>query len=452
MAVLQPQIRTNAFQSTILKMRYQKIFLFAFLLMVVAYCFRRDMHIEKQYTADLTNRLIGARLQMDGKSPYFYRWRPQDGMRYYDPLNCSHGDSSEASIITASPFFHDLMYPLANLSARKVSAIWLALEYILLISCLIMALCLAKNIRQKWLVAIFFSLFLFTEAWKSHVFFGQYYIVFPFLAFVFFLFIRRSQEIYFSFLAGIAFAILILIKPTALLLFLPFAGIVFKSPAKNIFSFFIPIIILAGSSFLHKKQRSFWIEYSKAIPVHMKNHLSMEGLKNDCSNFFSKWDGWDGDLIEKAKAAYPFELNSECFNAWRFEKLFLHRDVSLNTINFISLMSIIIMVVFFYLRRRSDKNISVVALAIFGFSLYMMSEFLSPITRYQYYGAEWVFPLFLLAASYEKKFRWLYILLLIGLLLNILNTPYLKMRHSIGEIIIFIALLCFSFAKRPKNI
>ena len=44
----------------------------------------RDIQLEKQYPSDLRNRVVGARLQKDGKDPYFYKWKKEDGFRYID--------------------------------------------------------------------------------------------------------------------------------------------------------------------------------------------------------------------------------------------------------------------------------------------------------------------------------------------------------------------------------
>ena len=96
-----------------------------FLAAVFSFCIWRDIQIEKQYTGDLRNRIVGARLQKDGKPPYFYKWRPQDGLRYYDPIKL---DTTYANAITASPFFHHLLFPIADLQQREISQIWLAVQ------------------------------------------------------------------------------------------------------------------------------------------------------------------------------------------------------------------------------------------------------------------------------------------------------------------------------------
>src|SRR5882757_9018257 len=96
----------------------------------------RDIHIEQQYTADLRNRVVGARLEKEHASPYFYTWAQGDPIRYYDPNNIAQpANPLRVSNITATPFFHRLLSPLANLPQRTISRIWLLIEYLALILC-----------------------------------------------------------------------------------------------------------------------------------------------------------------------------------------------------------------------------------------------------------------------------------------------------------------------------
>src|SRR5688500_1745611 len=102
------------------------------LLSVFGWCLHRDIQIEKQRTVDLPNRVVGARMVKDGKSPYFYHWKPADGLRYFGAGPISFG---RASNVTASPFFHHLLAPIADLPERTISRIWLMISYLMLLLC-----------------------------------------------------------------------------------------------------------------------------------------------------------------------------------------------------------------------------------------------------------------------------------------------------------------------------
>ena len=110
---------------------YRIVLNLSLLLIILAHSVYRDVQLEKQYTGDLRNRIVGARLQKDGKLPYFYYWQSKDGIRYFDPINTNQSPAT-VSPITASPLFHQLLYPICDLEQQTLSKIWFIFQYILL--------------------------------------------------------------------------------------------------------------------------------------------------------------------------------------------------------------------------------------------------------------------------------------------------------------------------------
>jgi hypothetical protein len=397
---------------------------------------------------------VGARLQMDGKPPYFYKWRPVDGLRYYDPNKL---DTTFANAITASPFFHHLLFPIADLPQREISQIWLALEYFMLLSCVVIAFSFAGNLQQQWAVAIASVLLPFTQAWVVHIIAGQMYVVFPFLAFIFLFCFKRKEHLLFSFLSGLAAASIILIRPTCALFFIPFLPLLKTFREKPVLLFFLPAIILAGYSIFNTKERSYWMEYRKAIAAHIKDHQS-----NDLSErtiaynpvIYKEWEGWSLDSIHQGRIAYPVQWLSESSSIAIFSKQAFHSTIPVWAINSILLFLLLSItgLLFFWFKQNSNTQSGIVLIAVFGFCLYMISDFISPLWRIQYYGVQWAFPLLLLSAYYNRRLRTIYVLLLAGLLLNILNTPWLKMRHTIGELIILFTLLWVCLSPKARSV
>jgi hypothetical protein len=431
--------------------KYQHFAIFMLLAFAFSFCIHRDMQIEKQYTVDLRNRVVGARLQKDGKLAYFYRWRPVDGLRYYDPNKL---DTTYANAITASPFFHHLLYTIADLPQREISRIWLALEYFIFLSCVLIAFSFTENLRQQWAVAIAAVLLLFTQAWVVHIIAGQMYIVFPFLAFIFLFCFIRKEHFLFSFLSGLAAATIILIRPTCALFFLPFLPLLKTFRAKHALLFFLPAIILSGYSILNKKERSYWMEYRKAIAAHIKDHQSDDLSARTIAYkpvIYKDWEGWSLDSIRNARMTFPVQWLSESSSIGIFSKQAFHKTIPVWVINSILLLTIAGLLVFWFKQNNSAQS-GIVLTALFGFCIYMISDFISPLWRIQYYGVQWAFPLLLLSAYYDRRLRNIYLLLLAGLLLNILNTPWLKMRHTIGEMIILFTLLWVCFGPKARLI
>src|SRR5579871_115731 len=271
------------------------------LILVLSFCINRDINIEKSYPSDLRNRVIGARLQMDGKLPYFYKWKTQDGLRYYDP---SQIDTTYANSITASPFFHHLLYPIANLPQREISRIWLAIIYVMLFCCLTIAFLLAKTIVQRWACVIILICFLFTDGWTSLIMKGQLYMLIHFCCFIIFICLRKRQKMIFMLLAGVFSGILIFSRPTAILFFLPFISQIKKYKMSELVAFLIPILVFIGYSTFNTNERNFWIEYYHSINAQIKLHQATSNMLPGRYNpvQYQNWEGWNQDSIRKAKA------------------------------------------------------------------------------------------------------------------------------------------------------
>jgi hypothetical protein len=179
----------------------------------------RDIIYESDYNSDLRNRVIGARLIYDGKLPYYYKWKASDGIRYYDPGFFSDGKLSN---ITASPFFHQLMIPLCNLPQAVISVLWVVIQYLVFFCIVAISISFGKSAEKKFIIAAVGLLFLFTDAWKQHVFYGQMYIFIPFFLAVFTYFFYRAKNTAAYIFCGAIAAVLILIGPNFIIFFLPF--------------------------------------------------------------------------------------------------------------------------------------------------------------------------------------------------------------------------------------
>src|SRR6186713_1484838 len=104
------------------------------LILVITYTIVRDSRVITHfYGSDLRNRVVGARMIRDGRSPYFYKWKGADGVRYYDPDNDPpKWSDKKLSVVSATPFFHHLLAPLTEWPQMKIFRLWMVLEYLAL--------------------------------------------------------------------------------------------------------------------------------------------------------------------------------------------------------------------------------------------------------------------------------------------------------------------------------
>ena len=427
----------------------QHIILIFIMLLAFAFSLWRDIKIERHYTGDLRNRIVGARLEKDGKLPYFYKWKEADGLRYYDPIAF---DTTYANAITASPFFHQLLFPIADLPQRQISKIWLGIEYAALLICIIIAFSFSSTIQQQWAVAIISILWLFSSSWILMIHVGQIYMLYPMLAFLFLYFIKKQKKMLFAFLAGLCAIILLLSRPTMLLFFLPFLFFVKNYSIKNLVLFFLPILLLLGYTVLNKNERNLWLDYRKAIQAHIKDHQSDDRRKRTLAYnpvIYKQWEGWDQDSIDYLNRTQPIQLNLECGSVQNLTKNLFNSKISTPALNISLVAALTLLFGLFYFAQKNRTGLEIEQAAIFGYCLYMITDFFSPILRILYYDVQWVFPLLLIAAYYHKNNKRIFLLLLVGLFLTILNTRYIPYRHSIGSLLILATLLWFCL--HPKT-
>ena len=414
----------------------------------IGWCVYRDVRIEKQYTGDLRNRIVGARLQKDGDLPYFYKWKHADGLRYYDPQNF---DTLKVSNITATPFLHELFYPIAGLQQRNISKTWFAIEYLLLLVMGLINFSFAKNIQQNLAVVLTTVFFLYTAAWTSLIAAGQIYLLIPFFALLFYYCINRKNEISFAVFAGVNAAILLLIRPTAVFFLLPFLFIIRQYSWKYILALFVSAIFIFIVAFGSRQNRLYWMNYGAALKEQLKSH-QMQGAttqQNEPDPGYQNWEGWDMKEVAKEYAAFPYDYNQEHGNVFVIINHALHTKIPAWLL--ITSMAVLILVLTFLFYKQNTRVVSFSAyqVCIFAFCLYMLTDFFSPVHRFLYNGVQWLFPLLLLASGYNKKYLWIYAGIIAGLILNSASLSFMPMENTLGEYLIFLFLLIFVFKYKP---
>jgi hypothetical protein len=420
---------------------------------LIALClvFNRDLSNEKAGAPDLRNRIVGARLQKDGKLPYFYRWQKGAPVRYYDVSNI--GDSG-VSNITSSPFFHTLLYPIADLRQRTISQIWLLLEYLFILITGMLAYRLTGNNTQKIIVISTFILFLFTEAWKVHIAAGQTYILLSLLAMVIYFCLTRPEKLTAPFIAGLAAIVVVLIRPNFIVFFLPFLFLANTYSRKYLAVLIIPVILLPAVYFSFENNRNYWKDYFAGIPESIKMHQTdpfgdkKVVVKVPDSAKLKEWEGWDTAEIAKHEKATNLVLHSENGNVYVIYLLLFKKQMSVGLMSLLSGLSIIAILLLYLLIHKKYGLKTLPNIALLGYCLYMIVDLFSPICRNQYYATQWLFPLLIAALVYKPANKWFYAGLLLGLILNIINNDYIKMEHTIGEYLILFVLLCLCLTRK----
>jgi hypothetical protein len=416
------------------------------LLIVLSYSINRDLHLEKQYSWDLRNRIVGARLQKDGKLPYFFHWKQADYPRYADPYN-SQDSTLPACNITATPFFHDLLRPICEWPQRTISIFWMWLQYFLLILMIWMTTKLTPSFKQKLLllnVGIFFTL---TQGWIDLIREGQIYLIVTFLFCCFISALLYYKKSY-GFLAGVYIALMILIRPIAIVLFIPFLFHYRKYKLFLITAFsclgLYGLFVLSSHS-----EMLLWQNYQRVLKQHVRIHQDTNpAILNDFSIKPSvrMLEGIDFDEVEKEQKNHPIQEIGEVGSIFVIYRHITHHKIPLYLLNALNICSVVLLSsLFFYYGHRHE--LQVFQLALFSYILYETVELLGPIERYPYYSVQWL-PVILISFLYSFNLNHgnrIRILLVIGFLLNIMTTSWIYDRRTLGEFVWFAALLLAVF-------
>lgn len=415
-------------------MRIWLSFLIAGILLVVA--FIRDLHYEKLYPDDLRNRVVGARLMADGKSPYFYKWKPEDGMRYYDPANFN---TNIISNTTASPFLHSLVMPFANFSQRTISFLWLLGQYVILIGMGLMAYRYARG-AGRHASLLLTAVFPYTDGWIRHVLTGQFYLLIPFLLFITYILLAGRQKNWQLVIAALCAVMVVLIRPFAALSFIPFLFILpvtkkFIVYSAAISAAYMLFVIASPHQMQVYKDYNQFIKY--AVSEHQEKPLPTRTVIPNPG--FRYLEGFDIDSIRLYKMKHPVKSFSENGNFFVLYRKVVGRQIPGQWLLAGSLLCTFAILLFFYFGTAGRRSLE--QCMIIGFVIYMVLEMFLPMHRHQYNTVQFLFPI-LLTAMHIRNIKLLpAILISAGLLLNMLKWQIIPMKNTVGEILMLAGFL-----------
>jgi Na+/proline symporter len=159
------------------------------------------------------------------------------------------------------------------------------------------------------------------------------------------------------------------------------------------------------------------------------------------------WTNIEGfDLVQTALNAEKMPLiTSECGNLHLLYRLLLNKDMPHMLLYALEFGSMAILLAAYFLYHRSKRTYSLLNAALMGFCLMMVLDLCTLINRHQYNTVQWLFPLLLLPIiERTRETRVWVMVILTGYLLNILDVPFLKMEHSVGEYMMLLGFTILS--------
>jgi hypothetical protein len=391
---------------------------------------------------DERNRIVGSRIMKDGASPYFYIWKKGDTIRYYDTYVAPNSLMSPA---TSTPFFHHLTGLIADLPQYKFNTIWLLLQYFVLGSCLLLSILAGDLMRHRnkiYLLAGISIFFTYTFGWRYHLFSGQNYIFIPLFSVLCYYALVQKQNWLHLLLFAIAACSLVLLRPIAILLFLPFLLYLkkyykwFYSAAVVMFAYVIYVIS-------NPVQKLNWTDYFKSVEIGVAHHQQLlPPVKPVAYNPvpIRSFEGIDFDTEENEDRRVAIKKGAENSNFFIFYNELTGGKISVLAMTTIGLIICVLMLLPLLLIQKKKLSFTTIQLFILGFLIYNMYEFFTPVTRLAYHWVQFLFPLLLSAIFMQRLYLIPTMLLVVGLYLNIAVLPSVKMEHSIGEFLIVIVM------------
>jgi hypothetical protein len=245
--------------------------------------------------------------------------------------------------------------------------------------------------------------------------------------------------------AGVFSIFLFLTRPNTIFFFLPLILIQsrYRLPAK--IYFFLPVL-LGLILILFTARLGLWRDYFAATNEHVKIHQGLDPVPqlNDKANFSEiegfRLQGYQNDVTRSYKAYV------EHGNFFVAIYILFGYDIPPGQLLILVFAAILACFGLFYLiQKKAGGEFSLEAVLLLGYCLYMISDIGVPVYRGHYNVVQWLFPLLLIPLTFQLRYLWLYLLMLIALILNIHYKPFLPMQHVLAEYLWLASFLVYAF-------
>jgi Glycosyltransferase family 87 len=362
--------------------RSAQIFFTLLFVLCLIFSFIPDLHNTIHYGGvDLRTRVVGARVALEGKDPYFFQWRSGMPERLIDPDVQRNAKTSKLTVTPSVLTFHA---PFVHYSYFQQKIIWLFLQWIALIVSLIVFLYKSKSLIQSILCSILSLFFANSLFWRLHLERSQIYIFIVFFLSIAFLIFQDKSHLRQG-LSGLVLGIATALRPPLLLILLPFViGRYWAVVTGSVVGILLGIWPLSDT----KLWKSYFAALSNAT-----RYLSSHGIPSAELNKIrigGIYPEWIEGLNNITKAKDIKATNSSL-------QVILSNFHLGNYHSFPLVIGVIFLVLMLlYFNKTISKATPVNVLFLGGSVLYLFSEFFLPAPRYSYNDVQWLFPLFLI--------------------------------------------------------
>ncbi len=333
---------------------------------------------------DLRNRVVGARLLLDGSDPYYTKWdenTPEyflDGRDFY---------GLPVSRCTVTPALLALHVPLAKLPYKTQQYIWFALQEILLLASIFLLAKMAKE-RYKFILIIGFMFQVGGYFWRFHVANGQVYILFLFMLILAYI-IAESKRKSSSFWSGFLLGFTVSWRPPVLIMGIP---LLIYRKWKMLFGGFCGVVSGILSSFLIAGIET-WQSYFSAMKIFEKHHVGLIDVNFNIHPDANFVEGVKNSFFSADVPGLDTSIQGILYNKFRIIVTSEYLWVTL---------ILFVIILFLPLLKKRQPKIGSGSLFFICSLLLFISEYFLPAARLSYNNVLWMLPLSLLIIKVEK--------------------------------------------------
>lgn len=358
-----------------------------FSLIIVVTCLLLNLVISYRFifsftNSDLRNRIVGARLLQDKTDPYYFQWVSGMDERLLDPYAYP---GSKTTRVTIPPTLILLHTPFANIAFESTIVIWMVAQWLFLIASVYIFVSISPD-KKKVPVLTLGIVFGASFFWTKHISTGQIYVFYLFLvALAAKLPPRRS----FLSVRSLILGFLAALRPTYLLLILPF---LILRKTKFVLGIMIGLSMTTIVSLLIIGVQPWYSYFSSTLR-------------------FSTYPYWEplGPVIHshlpKTVEGFTYSQNTSMpsinTSLEVISRTLFQQDV--NYLFYAIAFALILLVALHKLYKVRATNFSFHKLLIIGLWMVIVAEIFMPFPRYLYTDIQLLAPISLSVAFLDKK-------------------------------------------------
>jgi len=334
---------------------------------------------------DLRDRVVAARVLLEGMDPYSFKWSEEYPETLLNPIENPEIPVTRASFAPTVIMLH---VPFARLPYSAQRILWLFAQWgLLLLTIHLFADTSSDGRRSKlvWITGLFISS---TSLWRYHVERGQIYILYTFLVALSFWSSCRKWK-YSHYLGGFILGFAVSLRPTIIVMAIPF--VIFKQ--YKVFTGLIAGLLAAILICTAIFGISIWSHYLSSMKYFEKGNL---GELNFAVYAFPDITVIEG--MDNLRSAAVIPVNNTSLQ-YIFNEYF---KVRIGSPTLIALLSFVLLLVSFWLYRNRGADIPVSLIYLMASVLVLITDYFLPATKSYYSEIMWLIPASLLILNADE--------------------------------------------------